>query len=224
MIKVKFHANEFARDMKNIVGYAEGFLQGVEMGKENAISNIGAEVIEELKVYMDVNARVNPNTLHHVYEWYQTGSPAARLFDIDYKVSGQGLSVNSTFRQSITIRKGSNVPFYNKANIMENGIPVKIEPKNAKVLAFIENGEEVFTRKPINVVDPGGAAVQGGYERVFEAFFTTYFAQSFLQHSGVMAHLSNPAPFKYNFSKGKRGGKAAGVSIGYKWMSQRGAV
>lgn len=222
MIRVKFKATDFAKDMKNITGYAEGFLQGAEMGKTNLMENIGQEVIEELKNYIDVNARVNPMTLHHVYEWYNTGSPGARLFDINYKASNLGLSIDSTFRQSVTVRKGSKVPFYNKAQIMENGIPVRIEPRNSEVLAFEENGEQVFTRKPINVVDPGGQAVQGAYERVFKLFFQAYFTQSFLRHSGVMSHLNNPAPFKYNFAKAKTGGKAAGISVGYDWVSKKG--
>jgi len=74
--------------------------------------------------------------LHHVYEWYQTGSPAARLFDINYISNQIGLSFNSTFRQSVSIKSGSKVPFYNKAQIIENGIPVTIRPVSSEVLSF----------------------------------------------------------------------------------------
>lgn len=222
MIRTKVHSGEFARDMRKIIGYAEGFLQGAEAGKTNMMENVGAEVIDELKNFIDVNARINPSMMHHVYEWYQTGSPSARLFDLDYQVSNFGLSVGSTFRQSVTVRKGSTVPFYNKARIMENGIPVRIEPRSKDVLRFIENGEEVFTKKPINVIDPGGEAVQGAYERVFEMFFNQYFTQSFIRHSRVFRHLDDPSVFKLNFNKAKRGGKSAGFSVGFRWMSQGG--
>lgn len=224
MIRTKVHSGEFVRDMNKIIGYAEGFIQGAEAGKTNMMENVGAEVIDELKNFIDVNARINPMTLHHVYEWYQTGSPAARLFDLDYSVSNFGLSVGSTFRQSVTVRKGSQVPFYNKARIMENGIPVRIEPRSAKVLRFIEDGEEVFTKKPVNVIDPGGEAVQGGYERVFEMFFNQYFTQSFIRHSKVFRHLDDPSAFKLNFGKAKRGGKSAGFSVGFRWMSNTGGL
>ena len=220
MIRARVESAEFAADMKKIIGYAEGFLQGAEAGKTNMLDNLGAEVIDEMKTFIDVNARVSPMTLHHVYEWYQTGSPAARLFDLDYKASNLGLSINSTFRQSITLREGSKVPFYNKAAIMENGVPVKIEPKNAEVLSFIENGERVFTKKPINVIDPGGEAVQGGYERVFEAFFNQYFSQSFIRTSGIMRDLEDVSEFRRNFGNAKRGGKSLGMSVGYRWISQ----
>lgn len=224
MIRTRIESAEFASDMKKIIGYAEGFIQGAEAGKSNMIDNLGSELIAELKNFIDVNARISPMTLHHVYEWYQTGSPAARLFDLDYKASNLGLSVNSTFRQSVTLREGSKVPFYNKAAIMENGVPVKIEPKNAEVLSFIENGERVFTKKPINVVDPGGEAVQGGYERVFETFFNQYFSQSFIRHSGIMRQLGDVSEFKRNFGSAKRGGKSLGMSVGYRWISQQGVA
>lgn len=221
MIRTRINSAEFAKDMRNILGYAEGFLQGAESGKTQLMENIGEEVISELKNYIDINARVSPMTLHHVYEWYQTGSPSARLFDIDYRVGSMGLSVNSNFRQSLTVKQGSKIPFYNKAKIMEEGIPVVIRPKRAEALVFEDDGQTVFTKKPVVVVDPGGESVQGGYERVFETFFNQYFSQSFIRHSGIMQNLRNPAPFTINFGKAKRGGKSAGMSVGYKWITKR---
>ena len=32
--------------------------------------------------YVDSQARVNPKSLHHVYEWKKVGVPSARLFDL----------------------------------------------------------------------------------------------------------------------------------------------
>jgi hypothetical protein len=223
MINVKVNTREFAKDMKNILSYSEGFLEGAKIGKKELLENIGTEAIYKLKEFIDASARVNPMTLHHVYEWYQTGSPAARLFDIQYQTSSIGLSFNSTFRQSVSIKQGSKVPFYNKATIMENGIPVRIQPVQAKALVFEDNGETIFTKNPVTISEPGGNAVQGGYERVFNYFFGEYFTQSFLRYSGILDHLENPKPFKSNISKGKRGGKSAGISVGYKWISKKGA-
>jgi hypothetical protein len=221
MIRVKFDSNRFAKEMNNIVNYSTGFIEGVQQGKSALLENIGAEVVEGIKEFIDVNARINPSALHHVYEWYQTGSPSARLFDINYISNQIGLSFNSTFRQSVSVKNGSKVPFYNKAQIMENGVPVVIRPVSAQVLSFNENGEQVFTRGPVVVSDPGGQAVQGGYERVFDMFFETYFKQSFLRTTGILEHLQNPEPFKRNLSKGKRGGRSVGYSVGYKWISKK---
>lgn len=219
MIRIKTDVEKFNRELQNVASYAQGFLQGIESGQQGFVENLGRELIEDLKEYIDANARLSPATMHHVYEWYQTGSPEARLFDINYISSANGLSVDSTFRQSVTIRKGSTVPFYNKAEIMENGIPVQIKPYRADALAFQDGGQTVFTKKPVNVVDPGGAAVQGSYERVFDSFFANYFSQSFLRYSKVMQRLKSPTPFYTNFYNAKRGGRSAGMSIGRRWIS-----
>jgi len=221
MISVKFDSNRFAKEMNNIVNYSTGFIEGVQQGKSVLMNNIGAEVVEGIKEFVDVNARISPNALHHVYEWYQTGSPEARLFDINYISNQVGLSFNSSFRQSVSIKEGSKIPFYNKAEIMENGIPVIIEPRTAQVLSFNENGEQVFTRGPVTVSNPGGMDVHKEYQRVFDAFFNVYFRQSFLRTTGILDHLENPEPFKRNLDRGKRGGRAAGYSVGYKWISKK---
>jgi hypothetical protein len=53
--------------------------------------------------------------------------------------------VTRTFTQSETLKKGSAVPFYDKAKIMENGVPVTIAPTKSKVLKFDGPSGEVFT-------------------------------------------------------------------------------
>lgn len=223
MINVKFDDKQFLKDMQNIVNYSTGFIDGAKLGKKDLLQNIGSEVVNGLKQFIDANASVNPNALHHVYEWYRTGSADARLFDIDYTATNMGLSLNSTFRQSVSIKNGSKSPFYNKAEIMENGIPVVIKPVASEVLVFEDNGQKVFTKKPVTIADPGGQAVQGSYERVFNQFFEKYFRQSFLRASGILDHLNNPEPFKRNLNRGKRGGRSSGLSVGYKWIAKRGA-
>ena len=220
MVRVKFDTKEFQQQMQNVVEYSMGFLDGVEKGKVKLLENIGSTVVEGIKQFIDANARVNPQTLHHVYEWYQTGSPAARLFEIEYVATHVSLSFNSRFTQSNSIQQGSKVPFYNKAEIMENGVPVTIIPKARKPLVFQDGGETVFTKAPVLVNNPGGDAVAGGYRQVFEQFFSQYFSQSFLKSSGILNHLNNPAPFKSNFAKASTGGRSLGVSVGYNWVSK----
>jgi hypothetical protein len=221
-VRISFNAKAFKKDMNNILNYSTGFLDGIQLGKKELFQSIGKSTIELLKEFVDSNARVDPQALHHVYEWNQTGSPEARLFDLDYTISNLGLSMRSTFRQSTSIKSGSNVPFYNKASIMEYGVGVTISPRAASVLAFEDNGEQVFTRNPVYVANPGGDDVQGSYERTFDNFFKNYFSQSFLRSSGFGKYLSNPTVYKRDLQKGKRMGRSQGVSTGYRWIANAG--
>lgn len=222
MIGLKFDNTKFMKDMDNIVEYSLGFLDGVKQGYPSFLRQLGASMIEALKQYVDSNARVSPQLLHHMYEWDKTGSPDARLFDVQYVLNGAGLSFNSTFRQSTSIKNGSRTPFYDKARIMENGIPVTIVPKK-KALVFEQDGETVFTSNPVRVENPGGM-VQGEYQRVFDSFFNRYFTQAFLESTGIASYLRNPVDFAKNFSSGKRGGRARGVSVGASWIAKAGLI
>jgi hypothetical protein len=196
-----------------------GFLDGVENGKRVFLKNLGAGTIQAMAAYVDVSAKGNPNALHHVYEWYQTGSPSARLFDIDYTVSNLGLTFNSKFRQSRTLKEDSNVPFYNKASIMENGVPVTITPKKSSVLVFEQGGETIFTKSPITVRNPGGDYVAGSFERTIDEFILKYFKQSFLRASGIYDYIKKPVLYKKNFKAGSKMGKSKGVDTGFRWIA-----
>ncbi len=220
MIRSRFDTTQFEKEMKNIVEYSMGFVEGAERGKVQLLENIGKTIIEGLKQFIDSNARVSSDTLHHVYEWYQVGSPAARLFEIEYEATQSGLSFRSTFSQSTSIRQGSKVPFYDKARIMEEGLPVTIIPKARKPLVFESMGETVFTKAPVVVTNPGGDGVAGGYQRVFDQFFSQYFSQSFLRSSGILDHLNDATPFRANFGKAKTGGRSLGLNTGYRWMTK----
>ena len=205
--------------MNNIVQYAFGFLDGVQKGKKVFLQNLGVGTIQAMAQYVDVSARGNPAALHHVYEWSQTGSPSSRLFDINYNVSNLGLIINSTFRQSRTVKQDSHTPFYNKAKIMEEGIPVTIKPKKSSVLVFTEEGETVFTKSPIVVRNPGGDRVQGSFERTMDEFILRYFKQSFLRASGIYNYINKPTVFKKNIKAGSKVGKSKGVETGFKWIA-----
>jgi hypothetical protein len=222
MISVKLNQNKFVSDLNNIIQYSLGFLDGVQKGKTLFLKNVGAFTKDLLENFIDSNARSNPQMLHHIYEWYRTGSPDARLFDINYTVGSAGLSFYSNFKQSQSLKSGSKVPFYNKANIMEKGIPVTIRPKKAQVLSFEDNGEQVFTKGPVEVLNPGGTQVQGGLEKTLNLFFNKYFTQAFLKTSGIRDYLKNPVVYKKNLPKGRSSGKSAGISTGYSWIAKAG--
>lgn len=219
MITLRINSAEVFKELNNTMEYATGFLEGVQRGKKQFLNALGVKAIETLKEFIDSNARVNPQTLHHVYEWYRTGSPDARLFDINYTVSNIGLSFGATFRQSDSVKAGSTVPFYDKARIMEQGIPVTIRPRKANVLAFEDDGETVFTKQPVEVANPGGAAVNRSFERVFDLFFRNYFSQAFLLSSGILARLGTPVAFKRNLAAGARLGRSKGIETGIRWIA-----
>lgn len=222
MIRVKTDISMLKNDLNNIIDYSLGFFDGIDQGKVKLMNNFSKEVKDALKEFIDASARVSPHTMHHVYEWSQVGLPEARLFDLECQVSKNGISVNGTFRQSQSIKEGSKVPFYNKAEVMENGIPVRITPVASDVLVFDDNGERVFTKKEVVVDNPGGRQTQGSFQRVFDQFFNQYFTQSFLINSKIMYHLSMPNDFVKNFESGKRVGRAAGIAAGFRWVARAG--
>jgi hypothetical protein len=215
---VTMNSKSFEMQMNNIVNYSFGFLEGVQKGKKIFLDKLGKGVIQALAQYVDVEARSNPKALHHVYEWNQTGSPTSRLFDLNYTVSNLGLSINSTFKQSRTVSENMTVPFYNKAKIMENGIPVTISPTKSQVLRFSGPSGDVFTKKPIKVDSPGGDAVFGSFESTVDIFISRYFKQSFLRASGLYDYIKKPVLYKKNFAAGSKLGKSKGVDTGFKWI------
>lgn len=221
-MKPVYDARKFKKEMNNIMNYSFGFLDGVQKGKTPFLKSLGVQTVEIMKQFVDSNARVNPEMLHHIYEWNETGSPNARLYDISFTTSNLGLSFKSSFRQSTSIKEGSKVPFYDKARIVEDGIAVTIRPKTSEVLSFEENGETVFTKGPVRVENPGGTEAQGGFERTMDIFFDKYFSQSFLRTSGVAEYLENPVVYKKNLKAGQKRGRSKGVSVGYVWIANAG--
>jgi len=208
----------FNKKMKNLIEYSSGFLDGVQDGKKLFSNQLGKGIIEALGQYIDSMARQDQKSLHHVYEWAKVGQRSARLFDLNYFVTGKGLSISSTFSQSKSIKDGSSTPFYDKARVMENGIPVTIKPSTGGVLRFDDNGVEVFTKKPVLVQSPGGRDVKGAYANVFDNFMKYYFTQAFLSSTGLYDYIKNPQVYKTNISAGVKGGRGVGQATGYKWI------
>lgn len=223
MIKVRIDSAAFRKEMKNIMDYSTGFIEGIEIGKTEFLKNLGPAITEQASQFIDANARVDYQSLHHIYEWSQVGNPDGRLFDINFSVSNLGLSFTADFRQSQSIQDGSRVPFVNKAKIMENGTPVTIAPRKADALRFEVGGEVVYTKKPVVVQNPGGNT-QGQFQNVWDMFFGTYFTQAFLRSSGIAKYFSNPTVYKKNLSAGKKGGRQTGLTIGSRWVANAGKV
>jgi hypothetical protein len=218
-MRVSTNTKSFTKQMNNIIDYSFGFLDGVQKGKSVFLNNLGHGVLTALYDYIDASARSNPRAMHHIYEWMQTGSPEARLYDLSYTVSNLGLSFKSKFTQSQSVSRDSNTPFYDKARIMEQGITVKIAPVRSDVLVFDINGETVFTKKEVTVKDPGGTEVAGSFENAVDEFMLGYFKQSFIRASGLYDYINKPVLYKANVAAGSRMGRAKGVDTGFKWIA-----
>ena len=223
MIKVKFDTKEFSKKIMNSVEYSNGFLDGVELSKTNFNQELGLFIKEALAKYIDAKARIEPDSLHHVYEWNEAGSPSARLFEINVIPSQRVIRFNIKFLPSSSISNTSNVPFKDKAKIMENGVDITIQPKKSDVLVFEDNGSIIFTKKTITVSNPGGNKVAGSFQRTINNFFNNYLTVGLLKSSGILSGLENPVEYKQNFPKGVKGGRPVGVSAGKKYMNIKGA-
>lgn len=216
-MQIKMHTANFDKDMKNFIDYSIGFIDGIDSGKQIFLKEFARGTIAGLNKYIDSTARMNQQSLHHIYEWYRTGSPEARLFRLSSVQNSEGFSVRSSFRQSSSLSKNSKDPFKNKAQVMESGMPVHIKPKN-EVLAFEIDGQTVFTKKEVTIANPGGPAVRGSYQKAFDSFFQNYFSQSFLRASGILNYLDDISVYKNNISSGVKSGKSVGKTVGYRWI------
>lgn len=220
MLVGKFDDSDLMKKFTNALEYSAGFFEGVENGKPNLLNNLGKTIIVTLGEYVDSSSSVNPQQLQHMYEWDNVGNSGSRLFDLDYVVGRSMITVTYNFKQSASIKSGSNVPFYNKAEIMEKGIPVTIKPTQARVLVFEQDGETIFTSKPVVVPDPGGVYAQNGFRMTLDEFFRV-FSQSFLEATGISRYLSNLTVYTANLNSG---GRMVGRSTGYKWISKAGGT
>lgn len=223
MISAKIDTQELTKKIMNTIKYSDGFLTGAQLGQFKFNQELGIFIKEALKKYIDTKARINPNAFHHIYEWQQIGNSNARLFDFDIQVSPTLIKFRGWLLPSSSISQNSNVPFKDKAKIMEEGIGISIEPKNSDVLVFEEDGQTIFTKSEIYVENPGGAEVFGSFESVVNDFFNNYLTVGLLRSSGILDRLQKATEYTRNFNSGSKRGKSVGIRAGQKYMTIGGA-
>lgn len=203
--------------LNNIVEYTEGFL--VEVQKERVAFNkaLGNHIVTLLGQYIDSVARVSPESLHHVYEWGQVGDESGRLFDFNMVATDSSIKLIGNFLESSSVGPTATEPFVDKARVMERGIEVVIEPKNAEALVFEDDGETVFVTTSVTVEHPGGEAVVGSFESAVESFFTTYVSKEILRP--LLNKMSRAREYKRLFSAGARSGRRAGQQAARRYMN-----
>lgn len=148
------------------------------------------QVEKDLYEFVDSQARVKPKSLHHVYEWEQTGDPSARLFKINkFNTEGLGFSMTYEFLPSKSFAKSDSNRrhvFVNKASVMEAGMPLKIAPRYSKRLVFEANGYTVFMPEgaSVTVKRPGGSSVKNSFMMTYSRFFKSNLVNLSIKKSG----------------------------------------
>ncbi len=211
MISVRFNNAQLAKVLNNTTKYGKGFTDGIEMDRYFFMSELAEYTIQALKKYIDSQAKASPDSLHHVYEWGQVGSPSARLFEIDPIVTSSYIRFAGYFLPSNSISDTATEPFIYKAETMENGITIVVAPAMADYLRFEVNDQIVFTKSAVTIEHPGGDAVAGSFGRVVDTFFTAYFTNALLQP--FLKELATAEEFSQYFPQGAKGG---GYSVGFK--------
>ena len=217
---IKTDMSDFNRTMQQAIDYSRGFLAGVE-GNEIAFNRQLAEVIKEaFYKYLDSTARLDPDRLHHMYEWGQTGVDKARLFRIEAFTGQQSIRFVTEFMQSTSVSPTANEPFVNKADVMESGTTITISPRGEGPLAFQgDDGEMVFTNEEVTIENPGGN-VAGQFAAVAREFFTNYLDQALLRE--LIKELQNPVEFAQGWGKGMN--YAKGMKQGQRYLTIKGGV
>ena len=154
-------------------------------------SVIFKQIEQDFGLYIDSQARINPKSLHHVYEWNKVGNKGSRLFSMSM-ASANGLSFKIT---SNFLPSKSSVPnnfakrrhvFINKASVMEAGMPLVIRPKSAERLVFETSTGVVYMPKgaSVTVTRPGGGKATGRFKIAYAQFFTGNLVNLSIKKSG----------------------------------------
>jgi hypothetical protein len=216
LFRVKFDSTELNKILNNSVSYSIGYIEGIEKNKNAFYIELAKCTLDTLNKYIDSQSRVNPDKLHHVYEWNMIGEERGRLFKFNTTIGKNNITFNGNFLPSKTVSSNSNEPFINKAYVMENAITVEISPKNSDVLVFENNGETVFTRNTIYVEHPGGQHVENGFGDTIDNFFSEYFTYAILQP--ILNKLSKSSEYEKNFVAGTKIGKSVGKKAGEEYL------
>lgn len=181
------------------------------------------QIEKDFGEYVDSQARVKPKSLHHVYEWDKTGVSSARLFNL-YTINTDGLSfkINYNFKPSKSSvpskdkKQKKKYVFSNKAEVMEQGIPVIIRPRSAERLVFELDGETVFMPKGTSVAvkRPGGAQATNQFSLSYGRYFGGQLVNASIKSSGLQRIFNskitkalgvpmNIKKVQYSFTAGK---------------------
>jgi len=154
-------------------------------------SVIFKQIDQDFGLYVDSQSRINPKSLHHVYEWNKVGNKGSRLFKLNV-LSTDGLSfkIASSFlpsKSAVPNEFGSRKHvFISKASVMEAGMPLVIRPRFAERLVFETSTGVVYMPKgaSVTVTRPGGGKATGRFRIAYAQFFTGNLVSLSIKKSG----------------------------------------
>jgi hypothetical protein len=219
MITARIKGDNVIKMLKNSVQYSGAFASELKKNQDILNRKVGQESIDVFYDYLDGLARSHPGMLHHVYEWGNVGNPTERLFELTMAVNKTSAVISADFLQSRTPSPRSTEPFYDKAQIMEDGQTVTINQVEADVLFFEIDGEEFFRTGPIVIANPGGEATRGSFLEAFDEFYGVYFTEVYLKAIRFYQYFSNPRAFETYFASATKGGASAkGRKAALSWI------
>jgi len=211
---------EFNATMKKAFDYSNGFLNGLEQNEQYFNEQLAQIIKQAFYLYVDSTARLDPDRLHHMYEWGQVGVDSARLFKMEAFTGRQSIRFVTEFMQSTSVSPTANEPFVNKAEVMESGTTVTVSPRSGGVLAFEgDDGEMVFTSDEVSIDNPGGN-VSGQFAAVAREFFINYLDKGILKE--LVKELQSPVEFAQGW--GKQMNYATGQRQAQKYLTLKGGV
>jgi len=113
---ISLNMTEFNQTMKDVLAYSNGFINGANQNQQYLNEQIAEIIKEAFYKYVDSVARLDPDRLHHVYEWGQVGSDAGRLFRIEAFSGKQSIRFVTEFQQSTSVSPSATEPFVEKAS------------------------------------------------------------------------------------------------------------
>ncbi len=219
MITARIKGDNVIKMLKNSVEYSGAFVSELKKNQDILNRKVGQESIDVFYDYLDGLARSHPGMLHHVYEWGNVGNPTERLFELTMSINKTSAVISADFLQSRIPSPTSTEPFYDKAQIMEDGQTVTINQVEADVLFFEIDGEEFFRSGPIVIANPGGEATRGSFLEAFDEFYRVYFTEVYLKAIRFYQYFSNPRAFEKYFASATKGGASAkGRKAALSWI------
>ena len=150
---------------------------------------------------MNIEAKGNPKTYHHIYEWNKVGLNSGRLFFLYKESSANGkLIIKPGFIKSKTKvpvapellvpgKTGKTVAskyvFRDKASVMESGTPVIFRTSKPTPIPTGGKLNFVAAGTVIRNYNPGGKKVKGSFEKFYNNWFATR-VNSIISSSGIM--------------------------------------
>ena len=219
MITARIKGDNVIKMLKNSVEYTGSFASELKKNQDILNKKVGEESIDAFYDYLDGLARSHPGMLHHVYEWGNIGNPTERLFELTMTSNRTSAVIDAQFLESRVPSPTSTEPFYDKAEIMEDGRTITINQVEADVLFFEIDGEEFFRSGPIIIANPGGEATRGSFLQAFDEFYGSYFTEVHLKAIRFYQYFANPKVFEKYFASATKGGASSkGRKAALSWI------